>query len=420
MNLLLTGVTIADPNSQFNKNTCDVRVENGQIISIENQLEPKEGEEVYDGKGAFISPGFFDLNCSIGDPGLETREDIQSATRAARAGGFTGLAVLPNSLPVVHSKTQVEYIINRANGNLVDVHPIGAISQDLEGKELAELYDMKQAGAIAFSDGNKPIKDDGFMSRALQYAKGFDGLLLVYPENTSLAGKAQVNESATSVLLGMKGIPALAEEMHISRDLFLAAYHDAPLHINTISTQGSIALIRRAKKDGLKITCDVAVHHLVYTEDKLNDFDSNYKVKPPLRSKIDVKALIAAVKDGTIDAITTQHRPHEIEHKDVEFEIAAYGMIGLQTALPLMVRAGFDAQQIAVKLSIAPRKVLGLSVPTIAVDAQANFTVYNLQQEWLYDLASNQSKSKNSPLLNKTLKGKVNLVYNNKQFEVYG
>jgi dihydroorotase len=420
MNLLLKGITIADPNSQFNKERCDVRVENGRITSIATHLEPLREEEVFEGKDAFISPGFFDLNCSIGDPGLETREDIQSATKAAKAGGFTGLAVLPNSMPVVHSKAEVEYIINRSRNNLVDVFPIGAISRDLEGKELAELYDMKQAGAVAFSDGNKAIVDDGFMSRALQYAKGFAGLLLVYPENQSLAGKAQVNESANSVLLGMKGIPALAEEMHISRDLFLAAYHDAPLHINTVSTMGSISLIRKAKKDGLKITCDVAVHHLVFTEDLLNDFDSNYKVKPPLRSKLDVKALIAAVKDGTIDAVCSQHRPHEIEHKDVEFEIAAYGIIALQTALPLMVRAGFDAQQIAVKFGIAPRKILGLPVPIIGENEEANFTVYNLQQEWVYDLASNYSKSKNSPLLNKTLKGKVNLVYNNNQFEKYG
>jgi dihydroorotase len=420
MNLLLKGITIADPNSQFNQQTCDVRVDSGKIISISSELSPKDGEEVFDGKGSYLSPGFFDLNCSIGDPGLETKEDIQSATKAAKAGGFTGLAVLPHSLPVVHSKAEVEYIINRAKNNLVDVFPIGAISRNLEGKELAELYDMKQAGAVAFSDGNYAIEDDGFMSRALQYVKGFDGLLLVYPENKSMSGKAQVNESRTSVLLGMKGVPALAEEMHISRDLFLAAYHDAPLHINTISTVGSIALIRKAKKDGLKVTCDVAIHHLVFTEELLNDFDSNYKVKPPLRSKIDVKALIAGLKDGTIDAVSSQHRPHEPEHKNVEFEIAAYGIIGLQTALPLLIRAGLDAQQIAAKLSIAPRKILGLAIPVIKEGEEANFTIYNLQQEWLYNSESNFSKSKNSPLLNKTLKGKVNMVYNNNQFEVYG
>jgi dihydroorotase len=420
MKLVITGVTIADPNSQFNQSTCDVRVEEGKLVAIGESLSPEAGDEVFDGTGCYISPGFFDLNCAIGDPGLETREDIQTAMAAAAAGGFTGIAVLPHAEPVVHSKAEVEYILNRSKDRVVDVHPIGAISRNLEGKELAELYDMQQAGAVAFSDGNKPVADDGFMSRALQYAKGVDALLMVYPENKAIAGKAQVNESRTSVLLGMKGIPALAEQMQISRDLFLSAYHNTPIHISTISTAGSVALIKRAKRDGAKVTCDVAAHHLVFTEDKLNDFDSNYKVKPPLRGKSDVKALLAGLKDGTIDAVTSQHRPHEIEHKDVEFEIAAYGMLGLQTALPFLVKAGLDAQQIAEKLAIAPRRVLNLEVPKVEVGEKANFNVYSLKETWLYNQDSNKSKSKNSPLLNQQLSGKVKLVYNNNKLETYG
>lgn len=420
MNLLITGVTIADPSSQFNGQTCDVRVEQGKITALSAQLKPQKGEEVFEGKGAYLSPGFFDLNCSVGDPGFETREDIRTATAAAAAGGFTGIAVLPNTQPVMHSKSEVEYVLNRAKNNLVDVYPIGAISHNLEGKELAELYDMQQAGAVAFSDGLKPITDDGFMSRALQYSKGFDGLLMVYPENKSIAGKAQVNESKTSVLLGMKGLPALAEEMQISRDIFLAGYHDAPVHINTISTAGSVAIIKKAKKEGIRITCDVAAHQLVFTEELLNDFDSNYKVKPPLRGKADVKALLAGLKDGTIDAVSAQHRPHEIEFKDVEFEIAAYGIITLQTALPLLLKAGLDAEQIAAKLAIAPRRILNLPVPVLAVGEEANFTLFRTQEQWLYNAASNRSKSANSPLLNETLTGKVVLVYNHKQYQVYG
>jgi dihydroorotase len=420
MNLLITGVTIADSNSPFNQQKCDVRVEQGKITAIGDHLSVSKGETVFDGKGAYLSPGFFDLNCAIGDPGFETKEDIKTATAAAMAGGFTGLAVLPHTKPVVHSKGEVAYIINKAKNNLVDVLPVGAVSQDLEGKELAEMYDMKQAGAVAFSDGSKPIADDGFMSRALQYAKGFNGLLMVYPENKSIAGKSQINESGNSVLLGMKGVPALAEEMHISRDIFLAGYHDAPLHISNISTAGSVALIKKAKKDGIKITCDVAAHHLVFTEDLLGDFDSNYKVKPPLRGKADVKALLSGLKDGTIDAVSSQHRPHEIEFKDVEFEIAAYGIIALQTVLPLLIKAGLDAGQIAEKLAVNPRKLLNLAVPVIEKGAEANFTLYNLTEQWLYNPASNFSKSANSPLLNKKLTGKVKLVYNNKQLQSYG
>lgn len=420
MNLLLTGVTIADPNSEFNHQKCDVRVVQGKIVEIGTGLKAKENEDTVEAKGAFLAPGFFDMNCSIGDPGFETKEDIKTATAAAQAGGFTGLAVLPHTKPVVHSKAEVEYIINKAKNNLVDVYPLGAISHDLEGKELAELYDMQQAGAIAFSDGTKPITDDGFMSRALQYAKGIDGLLIVYPENKSIAGKTQVNESKTSVLLGMKGMPALAEEMHISRDIFLATYHQAPVHISNISTAGSVALIKKAKKEGLKISCDVAAHHLVFTEELLNDFDSNYKVKPPLRGKADNKALLAGLKDGTIDAVASQHRPHEPEFKDVEFEIAAYGIIALQTVLPLLVKAGLDAALIADKLAISPRKLLNLPIPLIAVGEDANFTVFNTTEKWVYNNQNNFSKSRNTPLLGQTLTGKVQLVYNNNQFQVYG
>ena len=419
MNLLVKGITIVDPNSEFNLQICDVRVENGKIVAIESALSAKKGEELVEAKGAILNPGFFDLNCMIGDPGLETKEDIQTGTAAAQAGGFTGVAVLPNTKPVVQSKGEVAYILNKAKNNLVDVFPIGAISKDLEGKEIAELFDMKNAGAVAFSDGSKAISDDGFVSRAMQYALGFGGLLMLYPENKAIAGKAQVNESANNVLLGMKCVPALAEEMQIARDIFLATYHHAPIHISNVSTAGGVALIKKAKKDGVKISCDVAAHQLVFTEELLNDFDSNYKVKPPLRSKADNKALIAGLKDGTIDAICSQHRPHEIEFKDVEFEIAAYGIIALQTVLPLLLKGGLDTALIVEKLAINPRKLLNLPIPVIKVGEKANFTIYNPTTEWMYNAASNFSKSNNSPLLGKTLKGKVVLVYNNNQFQKY-
>lgn len=415
MNLLVKNVAITDPQSKFNNQQCDVRVENGKIKNI-GKLTADKNETVFDAQGAFLTPGFFDLNCVAGDPGFETKEDIQTLTATAKAGGFTGLALLPQTSPVVQSKSQVEYIINRAKNNLVDVLPVGAISQSREAKELAELFDMQQAGAVAFSDGDKALQDDGFMSRALQYAKGFDALLMVYPENKSIAGKSQINESKNSVLLGMKGLPALAEEMHIARDIFLASYNETKIHISNISTAGAVALIRKAKKDGVQVSCDVTAHHLVFTEELLSDFDSNYKVKPPLRGKADVKALIAGLKDGTIDAITSQHRPEEIEFKNVEFEIAHYGIIALQTVLPLLLKAGLDIALIVEKLAINPRKLLNLAIPVIEEDADANFTVFNTTEKWLYNATSNYSKSANSPLLGTELTGKVTLVYNNSQY----
>ncbi|RNL54001.1 dihydroorotase [Pedobacter jejuensis] len=415
MNLLVKNVTIADPQSKFNHQQCDVRVVDGIINSL-GKLTAEKDETVFDATGAFLTPGFFDLNCVAGDPGYETKEDIFTLTKTAKAGGFTGLALLPQANPVVQSKSQVEYIINKAKNNLVDVYPVGAISQNREAKELAELFDMQQAGAVAFSDGDRALQDDGFMSRALQYAKGFDALLMVYPENKSIAGKSQINESKNSVLLGMKGLPALAEEMHIARDIFLAQYNETKIHISNISTAGSVALIRKAKKDGVQISCDVTAHHLVFTEDLLVDFDSNYKVKPPLRGKTDVKALIAGLKDGTIDAITSQHRPEEIEFKNVEFEIAHYGIIALQTVLPLLLKAGLDANLIAEKLSVNPRKLLNLIIPVIEEGQAANFTIFSADTKWIYNSDSNHSKSSNSPLLGKELTGKVTLVYNNNQY----
>ena len=416
MNLLVQHVIIADPQSKFNKQQCDVRIEGGKIKSI-GKLSPEKNETVFDAEGAFLSPGFFDLNCVAGDPGFETKEDIETLTAAAKAGGFTGLALLPQASPVVQSKSQVEYIINKAKNNLVDVLPVGAISQNREAKELAELFDMQRAGAVAFSDGDRAIQDDGFMSRALQYAKGFDALLMVYPENKSIAGKAQITESKNSVLLGMKGLPPLAEEMHIARDIFLATYNETKIHISNISTAGSVALIRKAKKDGVQISCDVTAHHLVFTEDLLVDFDSNYKVKPPLRSKADIKALIAGLKDGTIDAITSQHRPEEIEFKNVEFEIAHYGIIALQTVLPLLIKAGLDLNLIVEKLSINPRKLLNLNSSIIEEGIEANFTVFATDKKWLYNSNTNYSKSANNPLLGTELTGKVILVYNNNQYQ---
>ena len=416
MNLLVQHVIIADPQSKFNKQQCDVRIEGGKIKSI-GKLSPEKNETVFDAEGAFLSPGFFDLNCVAGDPGFETKEDIETLTAAAKAGGFTGLALLPQASPVVQSKSQVEYIINKAKNNLVDVLPVGAISQNREAKELAELFDMQRAGAVAFSDGDRAIQDDGFMSRALQYAKGFDALLMVYPENKSIAGKAQITESKNSVLLGMKGLPPLAEEMHIARDIFLATYNETKIHISNISTAGSVALIRKAKKDGVQISCDVTAHHLVFTEELLVDFDSNYKVKPPLRSKADIKALIVGLKDGTIDAITSQHRPEEIEFKNVEFEIAHYGIIALQTVLPLLIKAGLDLNLIVEKLSINPRKLLNLNSPIIEEGFEANFTVFATDKKWLYNSNTNYSKSANNPLLGTELTGKVLLVYNNNQYQ---
>jgi dihydroorotase len=411
MNLLIKSATIIDPNSPFNQQTVDILLEKGVITRIAPEIETEA--EVFDAEGKYVSPGFFDLNCNIGELGLETKEDLYTGTKAAAAGGFTGVALMPNTIPPVHSKAEIEYLLNRAKKNLVDVYPLGAISHKREGKDLAEMYDMYLSGARAFTDGNRPVQDAGLMERALLYAQGFDALVFSYPEDTAIAGKAKINEGEMSTLLGMKGIPSLAEELMIARDLYLAEYTVSKIHFSTISTTRSVELIREAKRKGIEVTCDVAAHHLVLTDEALAGFDSLYKVKPPLRTRDDVDALIEGLKDGTIDAIVSQHTPHEIQFKDVEFEVAEYGIIGLQTAFSLALKAGLDIELVIQKLAIGPREILNIDIPVLAEGQPANLVVFDPQAEWEYNGKNNRSKSGNSPFLGQHLKGKILLTTNN-------
>jgi len=413
MNLLIKSATVIDPNSPFNKQVTDVLIEKGHIVKVAPGIQADA--DVMDAEGKYVSPGFFDLNCNIGELGLETKEDLYTGTKAAAAGGFTGVALMPNTIPPVHSKAEIEYLMNRAKKNLVDVYPLGAISHKREGKDLAEMYDMYLSGAKAFTDGNRPVQDAGLMERALLYAQGFDGLVFSYPEDTAIAGKAKVNEGEISTLLGMKGIPSLAEELMIARDLYLAEYTGSNIHFSTISTTRSVELIREAKRKGLEVTCDVAAHHLVLTDEALTGFDSQYKVKPPLRTQDDVDALLNGLADGTIDAIVSQHTPHEIEFKNVEFEVAEFGIIGLQTAFSLALQAGLSIDLAVQKLAIGPREILNIDIPVIAEGEPANLVIFDADAEWEYTNKNNRSKSSNSPFIGQNLKGRILLTCNNNQ-----
>lgn len=416
-NLLIQSATILHPNSPFNGKLADVLIIDGKISEIGNKItSPNSKTVIISGKGQFLSPGFLDINVNFGEPGLETKEDIDSGCSAAVAGGFTAVALMPNTQPPIHSKAEVSYLVNKSQNTLVDILPIGCITHNREGKEMAEMFDMQQSGAIAFSDGNRPLTNAGLMSRALLYTKSFNGLVFSYAEDQDIAAKGKMNEGVMSTFLGMKGNPSLAEELMVSRDLYLAEYNESRIHFSTISTARSIDLIRNAKKAGVKVTCDVAAHHLVFTDDELEGFDSHYKVKPPLRTKADQKALIAGLKDGTVDAIVSQHTPHEIEFKNVEFEIAAFGIIGLQTVLPIALKAGLSPELILDKLVIGPRNVLGLSIPGLEVGNSANFILYNPSEEWILNEETNKSKSSNSPFIGQKLTGKVKLVCNNDQY----
>ena len=417
--VLITSAQLISPNHSLNGQQVDILIKDGVIADISNKINASDDAiTVIDAKGAVVSPGFFDLNVNIGEPGYETKEDISTGTAAAAAGGFTGIAVHPNTNPSIQSRTEVSLVVNAAKGNLVDVYPVGAISKKREGNELAELYDMKINGAIAFSDGNRSVQQAGVMGRALLYAKGFDGLIISFAQDESVASGNQMNEGVMSTYLGMKGIPNLAESLMVSRDLYLAEYNEAPIHFTAISTAESVELIKAAKNKGLKVTCDVAAHNLVYTDDEVVSFDSNYKVSPPLRTKADVEALLQGLKEGVIDAVVSQHTPQEIEFKNVEFHIAKNGITGLQTALPLAVKAGLTAEQIVEKFAVGPRKVVNLSVPALTVGEQANLVVFDVQEKWTFDATTNKSKCANNPLFGQEVVGKVKLVVNNNQLIV--
>lgn len=415
-NILITSATLISPGHLQHGHIVDILVEKGNISRIADATTSADVDaHIVDGKGCFVSVGFFDLHTNFGVPGLETKEDVTTGTAAAAAGGFTAVAVYPNTNPPIHSRSEVSLLVNTARGNLVDVYPIGAISKKRDGNELAELYDMQQAGAIAFSDGDRSLQQAGLMSRALLYSKGFKGLIISFPEDHSVAGGHQMNEGEMSTYLGMKGKPNLAESLMVSRDLFLAEYNEAPVHFTSISTAESVELIKTAKSKGIQVTCDVAAHNLVFTDAEVVAFDSNFKVNPPLRTQRDVDALLEGLLEGTIDAVVSQHTPHEIEYKNVEFHIAKEGIIGLQTVLPFLVKAGLSAEDIVTKLAINPRQIIGQTVPGITEGSAANLVLFSMEDQWVYDQHTNKSKAANSPVLGQRLQGKVRAVINHGQ-----
>ncbi|WP_140939642.1 dihydroorotase [Sphingobacterium lumbrici] len=417
--ILITSAKLILPGHKFHQQEVDLLISKGKIVDINKKIKQTDEKiQVIEGTGAIVAPGFFDLNVNIGEPGYETKEDLQTGTAAAAAAGFTGIAVHPNTNPAIQSRSEVSLIVNMSKGNLVDVYPIGAVSKKREGKEMAELYDMKVNGAIAFSDGNHSIQQAGLMGRALLYARGFNGLVISFAQDESIAGGNQMNEGVMSTFLGMKGIPNLAEALMVSRDLYLAEYNDAPIHFTTISTAESVDLIKKAKAKGLRVTCDVAAHSLVFTDNNIEGFDSNYKVSPPLRTHKDVKALIKGLKDGVIDAVVSQHTPQEIEFKAVEYHIAKNGITGLQTVLPMLLTAGLNEDQIVEKLAINSRKVVGLKIPSLAIGEEANIVLFNTTATWEFNDKTNKSKCKNNPLFGQTLTGKVLAVINNNQVVV--
>lgn len=410
---LLRNARIVDPNSPHHGKQTDVLIEDGTIVRISDALRADVDEvKVISSENLHIAPAFMDLHAHVCDPGMEHKETLESAAACAHAGGFSAILAMPDTQPVIDNKSQVEYIRKRSQGLPCEILPAGALSAGLEGKDMAELFDMFSSGARVFCDADKSITHAGLLVRALMYANQFGpkdpsrgGKIFVRCDDKTISHGGQMNEGPTSTMLGLKGIPALAEELHVMRNLALAQYANAPIHFMAISTAGSVDLIRKAKKDGIAVTCAVHAYNLYWNDDVLTDFDTNYKVKPPLRGEEDRKALLQGVADGTIDCITSGHSPEDAESKVVEFDLASAGMIGLETCFSLANGSGLQPEQLVKAMSINPRKIVGLPVPTIKEGEKANVVVFDTTAKWTY--TKTHSLSRNSPLLGKEISGGV-------------
>ncbi len=413
MNVLLKSATIVDPKSDFHNQTVDILIEKGVISQISKRISnPKNYKEIKL-DNLHVSKGWFDSSVSFGEPGYEERETIENGLKTAALSGFTSVVLNSNTHPVIDTNADVSFLKAKANGNAVDLHPLGALTKESKGVDLAELFDMKSAGAVAFYDYQKPISNPNLIKIALQYASNFDGLVMSFPQESKISGLGVMHEHVTSTSLGLKGNPSLAEELQIARDLFILEYTEGKLHIPTISTAKSVELIRAAKQKKLNVTCSVAIHNLILTDKDLVNFNTNYKVLPPLRSQSDIDALIEGVKDGTIDMVTSDHNPIDIEHKKVEFDHAMYGTIGLESAFGAL-QTIFTLKK-TIDLLTKGKERFDLQSSSIQQGEKANITLFNPNQSYTFTKDNIVSSSKNSCFENHDLKGIVYGIYANNQ-----
>jgi len=413
MRLLLKGGRIVDPSQGLDK-VADLLIEDGRIAEIGSVTS--KADQVEDVSGKVVVPGLIDMHVHLREPGFEYKEDIATGTRAAVAGGFTSVACMPNTNPVTDTRSVVEFILGRArDANLARVHPIGALTKDLKGEEIAEIGDMLEGGAVAFSDDAFPIENSGLMRRAMDYCAMFDAPVIVHCEDKTLSDDGYMNEGLLSTILGLKGIPREAEEIAIARNLMLAKLTGCRLHVAHVSTRGSVEIIRQAKEAGVNVTCETCPQYFSLTEEAVKGYDTNAKINPPLRCADDVAAVKEGLSDGTIDVIATDHAPHAIEEKETEFAVALCGMVGLETALGLvmteLVKPGVLSLADAVaKMTVNPARILGLDAGSLQVGKPADITVIDTSAKWAVDPSRFHSRSKNTPLAGRQLIGAASLA----------
>lgn len=413
MKILLKSATIVNASSNHHLKKRDILIENGKISKIASTI-PSSGKikEIFF-KNLHVSQGWFDSSVSFGEPGFEERETIENGLKTAALSGFTSVAVNANSFPVTDSKGHIKFLKSKAEGNAVNLYPIGALTVGSKGIDLAELYDMQNEGAVSFYDYKQPITNANLLKIALQYAQNFDGLIQSFPFEKSVSINGMVNEEVNSTRLGLKGIPALSEELQIIRDLYILEYTGGKLHIPSISTKKSVELIKDAKKKGLNVTCSVSIFNLVLTDAVLEEFDTNYKLLPPLRTKEDNKALLKGLKDGTIDGVTSDHNPIDIEHKKTEFEHALFGSIGLEGCFGAL--NNLLGVEESVKILTSLKKVFKITSEKIEEGNKAEFTLFN--PDGMSKLSENDilSTSKNAALIGTKLKGGPYGIFANNQ-----
>lgn len=404
MNILLkNAIIVAANNKSLHLKKRDILVKNGVIDTIASKINPPSKTKIVTYKNLHVSIGWFDTSVSFGEPGYEERETIANGLLTAAKSGFTDVVLNPNAHPVPDSSSDIVFLKNAANGQATNLHPMGTLTVKAEGKDLAELYDMQSSGAVAFYDYKHPIENSNLLKIALQYAQNFDGLVCSFPMDMKIAGKGIVNEGEVSTKMGLKGIPTLAEDLQIARDLFILEYSGGKLHIPTISTANAVKLIADAKKKGLDVTCSVAIHNISLTDDKLEEYDSNFKVMPPLRTSKDVKALKKGLKDGVIDFVTSDHTPMNIEEKRVEFDNASFGTTGLESAFGVLNT--IFGLETSVEILTRGHERFQLERPEIREGAAACLTLFENDEAFTFDETHVHSTSQNSMFIQQDLKG---------------